>query len=304
MNLENVNIRTDLVSEKTQVHKKNLPDGVTLENNKVGNIEFETVTIKSKKAEEIIGKPEGTYITITTPPLSQSDTFTDDELTAISDKLKELVPKDGQVLVAGLGNKDITPDALGPFVSDLILATRHIDPKTAENIGLGGIRSVSSFKTGVLGQTGVESSEMLLALTEKIKPSAIIVIDALAARNTDRIGSTIQISTSGISPGSGVFNKRAEISKKTLGIDVISIGIPTVVDANTIAYDLLDDSDNETANKLKDKKEIFSPKGRMFMVTPKDIDLIIEKGAKVIALMINMALQQTLSKDDIVFLTT
>ncbi|MEG1447848.1 MAG: GPR endopeptidase, partial [Oscillospiraceae bacterium] len=228
----------------------------------------------------------------------------DEELTAISEKLKELLPKKGQVLVAGLGNKDITPDALGPFVSDAILATRHIDAKTAESIGLGGIRSVCSFKTGVLGQTGIEASEMLLAISEKIKPSAIVVIDALAARNTNRIGSTVQISTSGICPGSGVFNKRAEISKNTLGIDVISIGIPTVVDANTIACDLLEESENETAQKLKEKEELFSPKGRMFMVTPKDIDLIIEKGAKLIALMINMALQETLSKDDIIYLTT
>lgn len=300
----NINIRTDLVTEKAEIHKKNLPLGATCETNKVGNVEFETFNIKTKEAVRVIGKPEGTYITITTPPLAEYDSFTDEELTAISEKLKELIPENGQVLVAGLGNKDITPDALGPFVSDSILATRHIDAKTAESIGLGGIRSVSSFKTGVLGQTGIEASDMLLAIAEKIKPSAIIVIDALAARSTDRIGSTIQISTSGISPGSGVFNKRAEISKNTLGIEVISIGIPTVVDANTIACDLLEESESDTAEKLKTKQEVFSPKGRLFMVTPKDIDLIIEKGAKLIALMINMALQKTLSKDDIIYLTT
>ena len=184
------------------------------------------------------------------------------------------------MLVAGIGNKDITPDALGPRCAEGIFSTRHITSELAEEIGLDFLNPVCSLATGVLGQTGIETGEIIKSVADAIKPKAVIVIDALAAAGLERLGRTVQITDTGITPGSGVGNKRAEISKNTLGVPVIAIGVPTVVDAVTLARAM---TGNKTATE--------SSEAQNMMVTPREIDVMIERAAKLISLCVNCALQ-------------
>ena len=163
-------------------------------------------------------------------------------------EIRSLLPEKGLVLVAGLGNSDITPDDLGPRTANMILATRHISEELARAVGLIGLRPVAVLAPGVLGQTGIETGELLYSIVQRLSPAALIVVDALASRRLDRLGCTLQISDTGISPGSGVGNARPHISRETMGVPVISMGVPTVVDAATLAADLLhceDDAEQE-----------------------------------------------------------
>ena len=179
------------------------------------------------------------YITLEVPAISDHIDSGDELLHQLRDELSALLPETGLVLVAGLGNRAITPDALGPQTAEQVLATRHIHGEIARITGLDGLRPVAVVSTGVLGCTGVETRELLTALAREFRPSAVIAVDALAARSLGRLGCTIQLSTGGISPGSGVNNARPQLSRETLGVPVIGIGVPTVVDAGTLAADLL-----------------------------------------------------------------
>ena len=192
------------------------------------------------------------------------------------------------MLVVGLGNSSITPDALGPQVAQHILVTRYLTEELARSLGMGSLRKTAALIPGVLGQTGVESGELTAALVNFIQPSAVIVVDALAAQDYGRLGRTIQISDSGIAPGSGVQNSRKELSRRTLGIPVLSIGVPTVIDAATLAAQLTGSS-CEQAHQTA-------------MVTPREIDRLIGHSAKFIALAINKALYPELSLEEIGFL--
>lgn len=184
--------------------------------------------------------------------------------------------RDGLILAAGLGNTEITPDALGPAVARGIFATRHIPKELTKAAGLDLLRQVSVITPGVLGQTGIEAGELIKAAAEKIKPAAVIVIDALAAQSGDRLFKTVQLCDTGISPGSGVKNNRGEISEKTVGVPVIAIGVPTVIDADTLS---------ERLTGISPEK-----KSKMF-VTPKDVDMLTQRLAKLLAEAINMFLQ-------------
>ena len=204
-----------------------------------------------------------------------------------------MLPKEGTILIAGIGNETITPDALGPKSADNILATRHITGELKRSLGLSGLRSVAVLAPGVLGQTGIETGELIKSVVESIKPSAVIVIDALASRSLSRLGCTIQISDAGISPGSGVGNHRLSLNKETMGIPVIGIGVPTVVDAQTLALELIPE-----AKLSYQQKGLVSPRGEQMIVTPREIDLLIERASRLVGMSLNCALHKGLSVED------
>ena len=276
-----MNARTDLAIEKDSFISGNRPKGIRRKIFETEKTKVTKISVLDKEAAEVIGKPVGEYITVELDEFSYDTELLDDRMKSISTQILSLLPKgDGTVLVAGIGNKDITPDALGPRCAEGIFSTRHITSELAEEIGLDFLNPVCSLATGVLGQTGIETGERIKSVADAIKPKAVIVIDALAAAGLERLGRTVQITDTGITPGSGVGNKRAEISKNTLGVPVIAIGVPTVVDAVTLARAM---TGNKTATENAEAQNM--------MVTPREIDVMIERAAKLIALCVNCALQ-------------
>lgn len=276
-----MNARTDLAIEKDSFISGDRPKGIRRKIFETEKTKITKISVLDKEAAEVIGKPVGEYITVELDEFSYDTELLDDRMKSISTQISSLLPKgDGTVLVAGIGNKDITPDALGPRCAEGIFSTRHITSELAEEIGLDRLNPVCSLATGVLGQTGIETGEIIKSVADAIKPKAVIVIDALAAAGLERLGRTVQITDTGITPGSGVGNKRAEISKNTLGVPVIAIGVPTVVDAVTLAKDM---TGNKTATE--------SAEAQNMMVTPREIDVMIERASKLISLCVNCALQ-------------
>lgn len=293
-----MNLRTDLALEAREIAGDNIK-GVEYECFEKGAIEIEKLVVKTKEASRMLQKEMGTYITIDLPPLTNDFKDTDERLVTIGEEIRALLPVNGLVLVAGLGNVDITPDALGPKTASKILATRHISGEIAKSTGLDKLRPVAVLSTGVTGQTGIETGEHLLSVVNRIRPTAIIVVDALASRRLERLGTTLQISDTGISPGAGVGNHRKKITKDTMGVPVIAIGVPTVVDALTLANDLLRVEDECECVKLRHS---VSPKGRAMVVTPKEIDLLVQRSSKLISLAINFALHKDFELCDLVAL--
>lgn len=276
-----MNARTDLAIEKDSFISGDRPKGIKRKVFETEKTKVTKISVLDKEAADVIGKPVGEYITVELDEFSYDTELLDDRMKSISTQILSLLPKgDGTVLVAGIGNKDITPDALGPRCAEGIFSTRHITSELAEEIGLDFLNPVCSLATGVLGQTGIETGEIIKSVADAIKPKAVIVIDALAAAGLERLGRTVQITDTGITPGSGVGNKRAEISKNTLGVPVIAIGVPTVVDAVTLARAM---TGNKTATENAEAQNM--------MVTPREIDVMIERAAKLISLCVNCALQ-------------
>lgn len=269
--------RTDLAIEAAA----DLED-IIVEENSLGEVIISSISVDNDEQSKRIGKPKGKYITVQVPDFGKNGGFDADAHSAIKSEILKLLPKEGTVLVVGIGNTDITPDALGPKTADGILATRHISGELAKSIGLQGIRSVAVLSPGVLGQTGIESQEIVKSVVARIKPVCVICIDALVAGSLSRLGNTVQISDSGISPGSGVGNRRAELSEATLGAKVISVGVPTVVNAQTIVNDILE-KEYENIESYAD-----------MIVTPREIDLMIDRSAEMISFAINCALQQSI----------
>ena len=282
-----MSIRTDLALEQRELNPDQT-DGIESEETILDNIKITRIRIKNKNGERALGKPIGTYVTVETPPLTDSGEMNENAINAVSSELISFLPK-GLVLVAGLGNTSITPDAIGPKAAKGVLATRHIEGEIARSIGLDNMRPVAVISPGVLGQTGIETGEIIAGIARLIKPSAVIVIDALASRCLSRLGCTIQMSDTGICPGSGVGNRRAEISKNTIGVPVISVGIPTVVDAVTLAQDLTGHKCENTVN----------PRGAKMIVTPQEIDLLVSRGAATVSMAINYALQENIDRETI-----
>lgn len=283
-------LRTDLALEMKEQAPSNL-DGVLFSEQTIDGIKISRIEITNEDGERHIQKPKGRYVTLETPSIASGEYEPDDCTNALINELDRLIDNKNSVLVCGIGNENITPDALGPKTANKILATRHISKDLSVSVGLGELCPVSVISPGVLGQTGIELGEILLGIIERIKPSLVIAIDALAARNIDRLGTTIQLSDTGIVPGSGVHNARFEISKKTLGVPVLSIGIPTVTDANTLANGVFDDD-------IK-----INRKYAEMIVTPREIDKIIEQASSLTAMAINKCLQPHLSKEDIAMLS-
>lgn len=292
--------RTDLAIESGRFAQPGLPQGVARSERDAGSLKIQRISIETEEAAKTIGKPVGEYITITTPPLAGSEEAGEEELCEIAQELASLLPKEGLILVVGLGNNDITPDAIGPRTIHQVLATRHIAGETARQIGLEGLRPTAAIAPGVLGQTGIESSEIVQSVVDEVDPAAVIVVDALASRSAARLGCTIQIASSGISPGSGVMNTRRALSRETLGVPVVSVGVPTVVDASTLAGDLLRVEEKPDM----DRRALFEPHGQQMMVTPRDIDQLIGHACKTLSMAINKALQPQLSLEEIGFLAS
>ncbi|MBC8585980.1 GPR endopeptidase [Youxingia wuxianensis] len=286
-------VRTDLAMEQTEFYKNNLPEGLSLSQEEKAGLKITRVEVVSEEGVKLTGKNKGKYITIDIPLATAGAEPADDVTHLLAQEISALLPKEGMVLVVGLGNIHITPDALGPQTVHQILATRHIPDQVAKESGLENLRPVAALAPGVLGQTGIETGEIIHSIVTDIHPGAVVVIDALAARSLERMGRTIQLSDNGISPGSGVLNSRKELSRETLGVPVISVGIPTVVDGATLVQDLVE------KENLPMKKQ-----AQTVMVTPRDIDVIIERGAKNLSLAINKALQPQLSLEDITYLVS
>ncbi|MCI8554752.1 MAG: GPR endopeptidase [Clostridiales bacterium] len=240
------------------------------------------ITIRSEQGARQLGRPRGVYVTVEVPPLSDNDEQLEEHARLIGEELRKLLPAQGTILVAGLGNESITPDALGPRAAQMVLATRHIEGEFARSTGLDDLRPTAVTVPGVLGQTGVESGEIIRGVCSVVKPAAVIIIDALAARSTERLGCTAQLCDTGIAPGSGVGNNRPAITEETLGIPVIGMGVPTVVDARTVAMEL---------TGREEAAEEVTPRGAQMMVTPREIDLIIRRASRLVAMAINAALQ-------------
>ena len=308
------NFRTDLASERRDIYQKanNVEgqiNGVESEQEEIDeNLRVERVKITNEEGEKAIGKPVGSYVTVDIRGLKIAQ---EEELekaaTVVSRELGKIIDnhidKQGEILVVGLGNIYVTPDSLGPKVINDIEVTRHIInylPQYVEE----GTRMVSAISPGVLGTTGIETVEILKGIVDNINPKLLIVIDALASRSIERISSTVQISDTGIVPGAGVGNTRSEISKNSLGIPVVAIGIPTVVETAVLVNDSLDlfieklqdeAKSNDYLNKLKEEdnyeeiKEALIPREYNLIVTPKEIDELIENMTKIVATGINQS---------------
>lgn len=244
---------------------------------------------KTTQKENLRGFPvrrskegEVCYVTIEAPRIGGGDDEEASLRRLVTDELQKLLPQKGEILVAGLGNADMTPDALGPICADQVFATRHIKGTVAHEVGLGELRSVAVVKPGVLGTTGIETAELLRALVQKLHPAAVIAVDALAAGRLHRLCKTIQISTGGIAPGSGVRNDRPRLDEETIGAPVIGIGVPTVVDAATLCEDLCS-GEVEGAGTM--------------MVTPRGIDSLVSRAAGLLALAINCAINDSIDPE-------
>lgn len=282
--------RTDLAVEAKEiwqegVEKTSKLSGVKASKKKLEGYPLTKVEILNRQGEAALGKPQGAYLTIDLTTFWQRKAdFFERAVRAVGSQLKTLLPEKGPVLIIGLGNSAMTPDAVGPLALDSVLITRHLISAMPRHFS--GFRPVAVFRTGVLGTTGVESAEAVKGLVEQVQPSVVIAIDALASRRVGRVCTTVQISDTGITPGSGVGNHRAALNQNVLGVPVFSIGVPTVVDAATLAADLLEESGIRNIDE-----EQLRGRQQNLMVTPRDIDAQVRDLAKVIGYGINWALQ-------------
>lgn len=313
--LEKYSIRTDLALEqKERFESDNVEvQGVVLteDYDEETEVKVTTVKIETENGAKTMRKPVGTYITMEAPNMAVPD---EDYHAEISKKLKEFLEEfvktdkeEFSVLVVGLGNRKVTPDALGPYVADNLNITRHIVKEYGKYaMGEEAVHLVSAIVPGVMGQTGMETVEIIKGVVKETKPDMIIAIDALAARNSKRLNRTIQIADTGINPGSGVGNHRNAITKETVGVPVIAIGVPTVVDAATIVNDTMENllmalESSETlkgvgivmqgynaAEKYELVKELISPHLNGMFVTPKDIDETVKRISYTISEALNL----------------
>ena len=292
--------RTDLAVEAQEIWRESAEKqtelkGVRSREKEENGYKITTVEILDDAGEKALGKPVGTYVTIQIDKLirREDNAFTLGAQTLgaqIADMLK--LNEEDSVLVVGLGNEAITPDAIGPKTAKNTMVTRHLVEKMPEMFG--SMRRVSVLISGVLGTTGIESAELIKAVAQKLQPDRVLVVDALASRKLARICTTVQLADTGIIPGSGVGNKRAAINKETLGIPVTAIGVPTVVDAATLTADLA-----ELAGVKDLSAEDISKHGEMMIVTPREIDANVGDISKLVGYGINMALHKDISIDDI-----
>ncbi len=289
--------RTDLAMERT-VYPGGLGEGVEVQTLQEGAAEVTWVRILNESAARRLGKAEGTYWTMThaqLPSLTPEERI--EVARQVAQTLRMMLPPQGDVLVLGLGNRRMTADALGDRVVSGILVTRHIRAEGAEKL-----RGVCAISPGVLGITGVETAELALGLVERLKPSAVLVVDALAAMETNHIGTTIQLTDTGIHPGSGVGNHRLGITRETMHVPVIAMGIPMVVYASTIVRDALknilsaergEEDAHQMAVQLVDQAKTD------LVVTPRNIDELVAGLADMLALAVNSALQPNYSIDEL-----
>ena len=306
--VEKYNIRTDLALEEKERFESDQVEvqGVVLEEeyDKEREIRVTTVRIETENGAKTMGKPVGTYLTIEAPNLSSPDEGIHREVSEelakyLIEVMEKIIPEsehDKEVLVIGLGNRQATPDALGPYVADNLNITRHIVKEYGKYAAPEEMNCVvSAIVPGVMAQTGMETAEIIKGVVRETRPDLLIVVDALAARNSRRLNRTIQIADTGINPGSGVGNYRNAITKETIGVPVIAIGVPTVVDAVTIVSDTMENllSALETSESLKGVglvlggyseaekyeliRELIAPNLNSMFMTPKDIDETVKR---------------------------
>lgn len=318
--VEKYNIRTDLALEEKERFESDQVEvpGVVLEEeyDEEREIRVTTVRIETENGARTMGKPVGTYLTIEAPNLSSPDEGIHREVSEelakyLTEVMKKIVPeneRDKEVLVVGLGNRQVTPDALGPYVADNLNITRHIVKEYGKYAAQEEMNCVvSAVVPGVMAQTGMETAEILKGVVKETKPDFLVVIDALAARNSRRLNRTIQIADTGIHPGSGVGNYRNAITKETTGVPVIAIGVPTVVDAVTIVNDTMENllAALETSESLKGVglvlqgyseaekyeliRELIAPNLNSLFMTPKDIDETVKRLSYTISEGLNLA---------------
>ena len=290
--------RTDLALEARELWQESAERttrlmGVKATKSKLEGYPVTRVDILDHRGEEALGKPQGSYFTIDLTTFWQRKAdFFERAVRAVGTELKALLPVEGSALVVGLGNAAMTPDAVGPLALDSVLITRHL--LSAMPKQFAGFRPVSAFRTGVLGTTGVESAEAVRGLVAEVQPAMVLAIDALASRRCGRVCATVQLSDTGIIPGSGVGNARAALNAETLGVPVIAVGVPTVVDAATLTCDVLAEAGKGELNPAA-----LQGAGDGLIVTPKDIDTQVHDLAKVIGYGINLALHTGLTIGDV-----
>lgn len=318
------NIKTDLLIEAHEVllQTSQLPEhyaGISTDYRSEENVDISDIRIMTDEAAEKLGKAQGRYITLEASGLRDKNSDLEDRLSRLLYReLKSILPSgDGaRILVVGLGNWNVTPDSLGPSVVENLYVTRHLKALYPEKLG-PGFRDVCAIAPGVLGLTGIETSEIIFGIVQRVKPDAVVAIDALAARSLHRLNTTIQISDTGIYPGSGVGNQRQGLTRETLGVPVIAVGIPTVVDAATLASDaidlliaaireqaisakltdLLDTIDHLGDDRTSLIREVMNPSVGKLMVTPKEVDRLLEDISSVLTNALNAALHPRVAQE-------
>ncbi|MEA4831194.1 MAG: GPR endopeptidase [Oscillospiraceae bacterium] len=310
----NSSIRTDLALEAHELacaaSGGKSPDGVEYREETDGCVKLMYVKVTNENGEKSTGKKIGEYVTADIGRLWKDETETfKQKVQYISKTISKMISGAGGgkcVLVAGLGNRSITADAIGPRSIDSLLVTRHIKNTTPLIFEKLGLCDVAAITPGVLGQTGIESADILKSLSDKIKPDMLIAIDALASRRLSRLATTVQFGTDGISPGSGIGNNRQTISSETLGIPVISIGVPTVVDAATLAADAIEavaaKSGVAPEYDYEKIKEVLCEGDLNFFVTPKETDIVLKSVSELIGYSINLALNPNLNYEEMLSL--
>ncbi|MFD2612696.1 GPR endopeptidase [Paenibacillus gansuensis] len=324
--LQMYNVRTDLALEARELVSENNPGrlpGVEEESYEDDGIYLTKIKVTTEEGSRAIGKLPGHYVTIEVPKLRNKDSKLQDRVaTRFAKEFEQFladtgVSKTAKVLIVGLGNWNVTPDALGPIVTENVMVTRHYFELMPDQVA-PGYRQVSAVSPGVLGITGIETSEIVQGIVEMSKPDLVIAVDALASRALERVNTTIQIADTGINPGSGVGNKRKGITKEVLGVPVIAIGVPTVVFASTIVNSSIEmlishfKKETEATDKILGMldtlqenerlmlvKEVLNPLGHDLVVTPKEIDEFIEDIANIIASGLNAALHEAIDSDNV-----
>ena len=318
------NIYTDLALESAEALTGADSNGVFMTAEETQNTVITRVRVTDDKGAELLGKPIGNYITIESQGMKENDITVHEEIIKIlSDEIAVLIEKakkrseNSLVFIVGLGNRNVTPDALGPRVVSKVLVTRHIMGDISTREGMT-VRPVSVLSPGVMGTTGIETYDIIDGICKKTKPALVIAIDALAARCTSRINATIQISDTGLCPGAGMNNSRKAVTEEFLGVPVIAVGVPTVVDAATLVSDTMDIMLDSMINELPEGSEFLEMlksledrekysvikraldpyAGNMF-VTPKEVDAVMDRLSNIIANAINISLHPGIDKDDI-----
>lgn len=285
--------RTDLAVEARELAAATRAqeiEGITYEEGEHYGIKFQKLTVNDEYGEKAIGKPIGTYYTaeIASVLRRESESFVD-TVTALSLIIKDLIKtnkSDGCTLVVGLGNRDITPDNIGPLCSESVLVTRHLKQHAPEDFKF--LSPVAVISPGVMGSSGIESADYIKWVCDNLKPKQVIIVDALAARSLERLCRTVQMTDTGITPGSGVGNSRSAINSQTLGVPVVAIGVPTVVDIRSLLADM---GDTNLSGKAAESNEMI--------VTPRNIDSEVVCASRVVAYAINLALHDGLAIEDI-----
>lgn len=292
--------RTDLAVEAHQLWREGAGDAASLpgvraqEENRDG-FPVTTVTVSSREGAQALGKPQGTYITIELDGLlRREENAFQRAAEVVAEALRPLLPESGPALVVGLGNRAVTPDLIGPLAVDHLLVTRHLVEQVPEHFG--DLRPVAAAAPGVLASTGMESSLVAQALAGRLKPACVIVIDALASRSLDRLCRTVQLSDAGVVPGSGVGNHREALDRDSLGVPVFTVGVPTVVDGTTLALDLLE----RAGRRELDRGDL--PDGGGFFVTPREVDQRVADMGKTLGYAVSMALNPSLTVEDLTML--